>query len=73
MPESKSGTMAAIVMMINSEFFRRSDQFWGSSGESVGWGQSTFVPSAVSFSFAAIASPSSILASLNAQLLIRAT
>lgn len=63
-PESKSGTMAARVMMRRCKFLRPLLQFCGSRGESVGCGQSTFVPSAVSFSLAAIASPSSIWASL---------
>ena len=38
--------------------------FWGSSGSSVGCGQSTLVPSSDNFSLFAIASPNSILASL---------
>lgn len=63
-PESKSGTMAAKVTMRSWRCLRRDDQFWGSFSESVGWGQRTVFPSFVSFSFAATASPSSILASL---------
>jgi len=60
----KSGTMAASVMMNNCKFLRRLLQFCGSRGESVGWGHRTFVPSGESLSLAAIASPSSTLASL---------
>lgn len=63
-PESKSGTMAASVMIKSNVFLRRSLQFCGSKSESVGWGQRTLVPSADSFSFDATSSPSSIFASL---------
>lgn len=64
MPESKSGIIAANVTMKSIRLFRLLLQFWGSSGESVGCGHSTFVPSSESLSFAATASPNSILASL---------
>ena len=64
MPESKSGTMAASVMIRSWRLLRLFDQFCGSSGESVGCGHRTFVPSSVSLRRAATASPSSIFASL---------
>ena len=63
-PESKSGTIAARVMIISCRVLRPSLQFCGSLGESVGCGQRTFVPSRESLSLAATASPNSILASL---------
>ena len=64
MPESKSGTNAASVMMRSWISLRPLDQFWGSFSESVGWGHNTFVPSWVSFRRAATSSPSSAFACL---------
>ena len=64
MPESKSGTNAANVMIRSWISLRLPVQFWGSFSESVGWGHNTFVPSLVSLRRAATSSPSSTLASL---------
>ena len=63
-PESKSGTTAAIVTMRRFSAFRRALQFCGSSGVSCGCGQRMVCPSGVVLSLAAKAAPNSMRASL---------